>query len=294
MEPDTQNFLDVDQLLERSEPRPRTNWVWYIGGGFLLLMMVSSYIGMRSPAAERVVTLLSPLFTLGLITCLAVYSSWIARRNRDEMAALQGIEELVQLRRWSQAAGEIGQLLNRPPRNPIIRPQALFFLGNVLARYHRFDDAVHVFEHLLETVRMDESTANALRLGRAMALLREDRLVDADRAIAELRRSADREESGGLALVEMYRSVKTGHPDDATATFEQRLGVLRDRLGVRVADAYALAARAYDMMFEHDKAQAAWAHATVLAPAEELVRRYPELRKTADARRAAVWPADII
>ena len=109
----------------------------------------------------------------------------------------------------------------------------------------RFDDAIAVFNHLLDNDLVDAPTAHGLRLGRAMAMLREDHLFDADRALADLRRTvaAAGVESAGLALVEIYRDVKTGHPGEAVAIFEQRLPALRDQLGHRVADAYALAAR---------------------------------------------------
>ena len=88
-------------------------------------------------------------------------------------------------------------------------------------------------------------------------------------------------ESAGLALVEIYRDVKTGHPDEAVAIFEQRLPVMRDQLGHRVADAYALAARAYDLLGRTAEAQDAYMKATLLSPLIELHRRYPEVEKLA-------------
>ena len=130
---------------------------------------------------------------------------------------------------------------------------------------------------------LDPASAYGLRLGRAMALLSEDHLVDADRAISELRRLGppDRD-SGGLALVEIYRDVKTGHPSEAVELFEKRRTSLRDHLGHRVADAYALAARAYDLLGRREEAQDAFAKATLLAPPPELYRRYAEVEKLKD------------
>ena len=101
--------------------------------------------------------------------------------------------------------------------------QALIFLSSILARYHRFEDAIAVHNHLLETINFDDSTAHGIRLGRAMAMLREDHLVDADRAISELRRTSQGRESAGLALVELYRDVKTGHPTEAIEHFDAAL-----------------------------------------------------------------------
>jgi hypothetical protein len=127
-----------------------------------------------------------------------------------------------------------------------------------------------------------------------MAMLREDHLFDADRAIAELRRmsSGAGVDSGGLALVEIYRDVKTGHPDEAVAIFEDKLPALRDQLGHRVADAYALAARAYDLLGRTAEAQDAYTRATLLAPLVELHRRYPDVEKLAGRYQPASAPAE--
>jgi hypothetical protein len=134
-----------------------------------------------------------------------------------------------------------------------------------------------VQEYILEHVHLDPESAFGLRLGRAMALLREERLFDADRAISDLRRGVPGRESGGLALVEIYRDVKTGHPAEAIEMFEAKLGVMRDQLGHRVGDAYALAARAYDLLGREEEAKQAFGRGTLLAPVGELTRRYPEL-----------------
>ena len=147
----------------------------------------------------------------------------------------------------------------------------------VLARYHRYEDSVTVHEYLLSEIPLDDVTEHGVRLGRAMALLREDNLLDADRAIAELRRTSRGIESAGLALVEIYRDVKTGHPAEAIEMFESRLPAMRRQLGHRVADAWALAARAYDMLGRREEAQTAYENATVLMPLPELTRRYPEI-----------------
>jgi hypothetical protein len=77
----------------------------------------------------------------------------------------------------------------------------------------------------------------------------------------------------------MYRDVKTGHPAEAAAIFEEKLPALRDALGHRVADAYALAARAYDLMGRPVEAQDSYTKATLLSPLLELHRRYPEIEK---------------
>jgi tetratricopeptide (TPR) repeat protein len=229
--------------------------------------------------------------------------TWLAvRAHRAEQLQLEAAEELVTLRRWPQAAVLLEGMLMTPTRTPGARVQALIYLAGVLARYHRFEDAIAVQNHLLEHVNLDENTAHALRLGRAMAMLRDDHLFDADRAISDLRRSTRRSEeadggasgpgfeSAGLALIELYRDVKTGHPAEAVELFNAKLPILRQQLGHRVGDAYALLAKACDLLGRQNEAQDAYAKATLLSPVEELSRRYPEVQSLAGKYQAVPTP----
>jgi tetratricopeptide (TPR) repeat protein len=331
-------FLDVPALLESSQPAPRVSWFWYSVGLFLLLVLISAWASRQSAAMANAVRLFSAFSMIGIIIGLTLITWFTVRRAREEQLQLEAVEELVSLRRWPQAGLLLEHMLSQPTRTPAGRIQALLYLTTVLARYHRFDDAIAIHDHVLETVNLDPASAHAVRLGRAMAMLREDRLVDADRAIAELRRSlraarsaaaaaeeerrAAREQpstdeqrddsaneddddsdlapalavpdSAGLALIEIYRDVKTGHPDEAIQLFAAKLDALRNQLGNRVADAWALAAKAYDLLGRSDDAQDAYAKATLLAPVTELNRRYPEIATLAQKYRIAPAPAEML
>jgi tetratricopeptide (TPR) repeat protein len=240
---------------------------------------------------QAVVQLLSLMMSIGLVVGMSMFTMFSVRRHRESQMQVEAAEELVQLRRWPEAAGVLGQILSQPMRSHALRFQALMYLTSVLARYHRFEDAIKVQNYMLETAKLDPTTERAIKLGRAMAMLRVDQLWDADRAIADLRRGDGRENSGGLALVEIYRDVKTGHPAEAIETFNQRREILRDQLGHRVGDAYALVARAHDLLEQKDDAQRAWTRATLLAPIEELARRYPEVASLVDRYVATLAPA---
>jgi tetratricopeptide (TPR) repeat protein len=184
-------------------------------------------------------------------------------------------------------------MLSRPARSPLARAQSLLYLAMVLARYHRFEDSVAVHDYILGEIPLDDVTDHAVRLGRAMSLLREDNLLDADRAIAELRRTSRGVDSAGLALVEIYRDVKTGHPAEAIEMFEKQLQVLRRQLSHRVADAWALVARAYDLLDRRQDAQTAYDNATLLMPLAELTRRYPEISPLATKYQPAPAPSEV-
>jgi hypothetical protein len=206
---------------------------------------------------------------------------------------LEAAEEMIQLRQWPQGAGLLCGVLGGPMSSPAARVQALMYMTTVFARVGRFEDVVAIHEYLLATVPMTEPSIHAVRLGRAMAILREDRLFDADRAISELRRSPVADDSPGLALVEMYRDVKTGHHVEAIAEFRKRFVVLRDQLGHRAADAWILAAKALHLSGQTAEASAAVTNATLLAPAGELCRRYPEVSDLFATYTAAATPAGV-
>jgi tetratricopeptide (TPR) repeat protein len=272
-----EQFLHVPSLLEHSMPRRRRGWLLYAAAGFFIVVIGSFLVGNQSPQMQAAVRAFSSLVMLGLIAFMAIYMMMTLRRHRSEVQRLEAVEELMQLRRWPEAAGMVQSLLSAPTRSPQTRAHGLIFLATILARYHRFGDAMVVQTHLIDDVLQDPGARHAIRLGRTMAMLREDHLFDADRAINELRRDGAAEHSAGLALIEIYRDVKTGHPGEAIEIFEKRLSLMREQLGHRVADAYVLAARAYDLLGRSDAAQQAYQHATTLAPQVELERRYPEV-----------------
>lgn len=280
--------------------------VLFAAGAFVALVIASTFLSSRGQVGEAIVEVVSGLALIGALAGLMIYTWIVARRHRMEMIQLEAIEELVTLRRWPQAAMVLEAMLSQPTRTQQARIQALIYLSGVLSRYERFDEAISVQNYLLDNVNMDDMTAHALRMGRTMAMLRQDHLFDADRAISDLRRRIGRQptaeaagdvlpqapESAGLALIEIYRDVKTGHPTEALETFRARLPVLRRQLGHRVADGWALAAKAHDLLGQEVEAQAAFENATLLSPMAELIRRYPELASLVQKYRPATAPAE--
>jgi tetratricopeptide (TPR) repeat protein len=328
--PATEPFLDPQTLIERSQvvaaPGGTPYFLMFVLLGPLLLFLPSS----ESPTNVVLkFVILIALLGLSIVWWLTTKSKMEAHRR--ESIAVDALDELVQLRRWTDAATHAQRILSDGMLSAQRRMQALLSLATILLRYHRFDDARVVHDYLLNpedgAPTADGPTGHSIRVARAMALLRDDRLVDADRAINELRRDVrnardearrgeaqareQRElheprdaiearesldaretapiESAGLALVELYRDIKTGHPDEAVALFEDKRKALRDQLGHRVGDAWALVAKAYDLQGHADQARDAYLRATALCPPVELHRRYPE---TADLE--SKYPATAI
>lgn len=258
--------------------------------GMLVLLLVSGLSSDQSGAISAVVWAIG----LGLFIAILMMRAAQIKRIRREHAMLEAAEEMIQLRQWPQGTAILCAVLSRPMFSHQARVQALMYVTTVLARVGRFEDVVAIHEYLLATVPMTEPSLHAVRLGRAMAMLREDRLFDADRAISELRRSPVADESSGLALVEIYRDVKTGHHAEAIAEFGRKSTLLRDQLGHRAADAWILVAKALHLSGHTAEARAAVTSATLLSPAAELCRRYPEVTEMFANYAAAAPPAGVV
>jgi hypothetical protein len=293
MTPSPLDHLDVPQLLEISEPQPRVPWAWYAIGVGILLAGMDHLLSGQSPEMDQILNAMCAVTMTGVLVALMGISMVNVRAVRAQHLLLDRVAEMIQLRRWPQAGVALRQMLSQPVKTDHFRAQALVYFSVVLARYDRFEAAIEIQEYLLDHEMIDPVSAFGLRVGRAMAMLRLDRLFDADRAISELRRMPGAAESGGLALLEIYRDVKTGHPTEALEIFEKKLSNLREQLGHRVADAWALIARAHDLLGHDVEARQAVHNATLLSPPAELLRRYPELAKLTERYAPAIMPAMI-
>ena len=118
-------FLDVNALLERSQPQARGSFLWYGVGLFLLIVLISVWSDTLAPAAASVVRVLSGVLMFGAVIVMAVYTQMTVRRHRAEQVQLEAIEELVTLRRWPQAAVVLESMLSQPTRTqpPIASPE---------------------------------------------------------------------------------------------------------------------------------------------------------------------------
>lgn len=228
-----------------------------------------------------------------------VYLWTFVRALRAESQRLDQIEDWLAMKRYMEVGIELEQLMSKPMRFDQHRLRAMVLLATTLARCGRFDDALKVYNQLVEVERVAGPSGAMVKLGRAMAMLQTDHLYDADRAINDLRRLIDRGGAGeelqqfepdapviaadplsisALRLVELYRDIKTGHADEAIALFESNLPLMTSGLGHRVGEAYALVAVAYDRVGNTDTARARFLDGTALQGVGDLLNRYPEVR----------------
>src|SRR5436305_11500368 len=105
-------FLEPHELIERSQPGPRAGIFWYMIGGFALVVITSTIAGGKSAEAQATVRMLGGLVMVLLMLGLSILTWYLAQRQRDEQRQLEAIEELVQLRRWPEAAVMLQAMLS--------------------------------------------------------------------------------------------------------------------------------------------------------------------------------------
>jgi tetratricopeptide (TPR) repeat protein len=228
-----------------------------------------------------------------------VYLWSFVRSLRTESNRLDQVEDLLAMKRYMEVGIELEQIMSGPMRIDQHRLRAMVLLATTLARCGRFEDALAIYNQLVEVERVAGPSGAMVKMGRAMAMLQTDHLYDADRAINDLRRLIDRGGAGeelqqlepdapvippdalsisALRLVELYRDVKTGHADEAIKLFESNLPLMTTGLGHRVGEAYALVAVAYDRLGNTDAARARFLDGTALQGVGDILNRYPEVR----------------
>lgn len=97
---------------------------------------------------------------------------------------------------------------------------------------YRFHDAIEVYDYLLSLEGFDPSSAHGLQLGRAMSLLRDERLYDADRAIMDLRREGQGGIGGPGAGRNFPRREDRPSPGCSPGSFREAVAAIEAQAGL--------------------------------------------------------------
>ncbi len=190
-------FLDVPTLLEASRPQKRINFFWSFAGVFGLLL-VMQFAGGADDATRKAIEFFTGLMLLTLVGASVGFSVFTMRRLRAQQQTVDAIEEMMLLRRWDPAGLLLNRFLSSPVRSSHLWAAGLTRLAELLGRHHRFEDAITVQNFIIENQLLDDHGDYLMRMARTMAMLREDHLVDADRAISDLRGAAPKLGRAGL------------------------------------------------------------------------------------------------
>ena len=176
-------------------------------GIFLMLTVFSTIGGAENASAQTAVQIFTGLLMTATMISALVLSFLAVRKMRAQQSTVESIDEMMQLRRWEPAGMLLQRFLSAPVRSGRLWAQALVQLAGLLGRHHRFEDAIAVQTFLIDNQMLDDQGDYFMRLSRAMAMLREDSLVDADRAISDVRRRGPSQGTGGLALLEIFPAM---------------------------------------------------------------------------------------
>jgi hypothetical protein len=272
----------IEQLLESSKPHGRRSLLM---PAFLLGVLVASVYSLRgdSPLLEAVI----PLVFAGSIVVAVLHAARIARGQQREKDVLREVDEAIRLGDWGRAGPAVEQFLSKPVLQPQVRVQGLIYLGAVLVRQGCYQEVLDLYGHLLEMAAFPPQIALSLKCVRVYAMLRAEHLSDAYQAIAQLKRETPNG-SAMLSLLELYRLMKMGHPDDALHLFDQKRAQLARQLGHRSCDGWALAAAAALAVGREQDAQEYARNAGLLSDVREILLRFPECR----AIMERIWPAE--
>jgi tetratricopeptide (TPR) repeat protein len=199
----------VAQRLEQSRPAASFRWA----GPVVMGAWIGVVLAWLLKSSHEVVAMLQ-IIAWGVTLCAVLWLWFLQRAHRREINELDDIEDAVARKFYAESAGRLNRLLSKPMRTPPNRLRAMVLAGAVLGRSKAHDDAILIYNELLDIERLAGPGGVMIRVGRAMAMLHADHLYDADRAISDLRRLIDR----GGARQQMQQFMDEQLPaDDSTS-----------------------------------------------------------------------------
>jgi tetratricopeptide (TPR) repeat protein len=285
------NLQTAEQLISSSRPRGNV-----LRGPMFTLLGLSVLLGALSadtnilPQGGMLSWLLPQLVVLA-VACVLVHT---IRKQRALTRDLQEGLEAVQLRQWPRALLSLRRVLGKPVPHPAARAESLLALAAVAEANDAFDASQRIYECMLEERQADPVQLHTARVGLGGAMLRTGQTTDAVGLIDRLERE---DLPGSLRahseLLALFREIAMGHAVDQLDRAESRQQLFRRHLGTRAGYGYGLLAAAFDVAGKREEAQRMWHDATLLIPADELVRRFAELRRLAETYTAAPIPAGL-
>lgn len=206
-----QPFGDLQTLIDASRPNPPFKYAGTLVTAAWVAVVVAWVIN-ASVGLQVGLQAIAWIATLSGSTL-----AWsLNNARRAESTELIAIEDLIALKQYDQAGPRLHWLMLRPMRSQEHRLRALLLLATLLSRMMRHEDALVIYNELIDTERVGGPGGAMVKLGRAMALLYADHLYDADRAINDLRRLIDR---GGAASELRQMEISAGLDADERADF---------------------------------------------------------------------------
>ena len=121
MEQPVPQFLDVEWLLEASEPKPRIKFGWYAVGVVVLIIMMSAYVSGSSTGGAILVQFMSLMLSVGVIVGMSFYTMHTVRQQREAQLQLEAAEELTAIGAEQELQENAG-VWQCNPEEPLLHP----------------------------------------------------------------------------------------------------------------------------------------------------------------------------
>lgn len=274
----------VSTHLTRFIPQPGSPWrnhapLMVLVGAILLAVLIPPPLGA-----------LLPWVTLGGVL---IHGSVRLRAARDVQREVNAIAEQAMLRRYRPALRRAWLVLPRLVRHPSLHGRAAATMAHCLDDLGAHESAMAVYDHLLAGMPDAGPATMHVRISRAIAALRIDRLADGDEALRKTRGAIGpylgTPIGGAFRMAQLIQDVRTHHYTDALEFAPTLVDDLRP-LGIEAGFGYALMALCMNNARPDDPAAAQaidppsrwWGRATTLLPATQLVKEFPELEPLAE------------
>lgn len=270
----------VAEHLTRWTPVPPSPWATrapiIVLAVSLVLMLVLAH-----PLAQ-----LLPWLALGGVL---IQGAWRVRAARALDREVTGLSEQAMLRRYRAALRRAWAVLPKLVHHPALHGRTVAAMAQSLDEMRAHESAIAAYDHLLAGMPEQGPPTMHLRISRAIAALRADRLADGDEALRKIRGAIDPYLGSPIGaayrMAQLIQDVRTCHYTDAMDFEPTLLDDLRP-LGVEAGFGHALMAlccrgarteSSDQARTRRDAARLWWDRATTLLPAAALVGEFPEL-----------------
>ncbi len=269
-----------DAYLRSHPPSPMSKWQLRAP-----LLVAALFLGMSLATSEPISAVLP---WVGL-AWLFGHNGVRSRRAMRLEAQVRQSQEVAMLRRYPQALREAWRVLPQATPAPNLHSQTVAMIAHCLDSLGCYDAAIVGYDYLLQRLPAGEPITVHIGVSRANAALGAERLSDADDSIRRLRGAVepypDTTISAAYRLAQLAQQVRTHHFAEGAGENDDLIEALRP-LGVEAGYGHALMALCYYHQYDgletedkpkHETARLWWGRATLLLPADTLLKRYPEL-----------------
>ena len=284
--------VKLTDLIQTSQPGRGLSHIGMFIMAALGLLVLTIFISQEDYPGTLIQTLLS----LAIFGALVVVIILGEMRRQAVAKWSRQASDFCLTEKWNQAAAPLRMLLLKPVPSSQVRYQALLELAGVAEHTGQLAEAEEVYQAI--TKEQPRGLLGSLAtLGRAIVLLKLDRLADAEAVLRPLEIAAQQPPFRALVLLgRLYQQIRTGHYREALEEETVKCDAARLGLSTKAAFVYGLLALAHEQLSKFPtsqeeesgesqrhlaRAKELWQMATMLIRPDNLLYKFPELTEIA-------------